>query len=205
MLLFEAPGYDLWKKIRKKKPFSLLDFDFFRGCLESTFVVVSLSLTGALQCCVCQSVSSKNVLGTRTGERQTDGTIRSGRHRPTLCYLVQQGVCSRRSRLDDKSLPQYLIVLCHPRCASCTDEFVVVMMARLTGFLLHDELFLPDKPHQTWHPSLTQQASSSRHITQSVRDVGRVVFLPVWQPPRILVCLMSNQNTSSEVQSCHYE
>lgn len=159
-----------------------------------------------IQCCVCQSGCCQNVLGTRTGKRKADGTIRLGGLRPAGRCLVQ-GVCISWSRSNHKSLPQYLIVLCHPQCVCCVQfGLVVVMMSCLTGFLLHNVRFLPDKPHQTWHPSLTwNRPPAEMHHSVSQPCQGRVVFYPSGNRSGFLVCVTSNQHTSSEGQSCHYK
>lgn len=113
--------------------------------------------------CWCVSVwPLPNVLGTGTGKRKADGTIGLRCHRPTGHHPVQ-GACISRSRSHHKSLPHKLTVLCHPQSVFRVHfGFVAVTSARLSGFLLHNVHFLPDKQHQTWQPSVNmKQASSS--------------------------------------------
>lgn len=50
-------------------------------------------------------------------------------------------------------------------------------MSCLTGFLLHNVRFLPDKPHQTWHPSLARKTGfQQRRIIQSTSRVKGGLF-----------------------------
>lgn len=59
----------------------LLEFSHFQGCLQATFLVVSLSLTGGFSVCVCvcHCTCCRHVLGTRTGKWKTGGDICLGR------------------------------------------------------------------------------------------------------------------------------
>lgn len=127
----------------------VLEFNYFWSRPESTFLEVLLLLTGSFSLvCVCQSGCCPKVLGTRTRKKTTDGSFRLRGLKPTRRRLLQ-GVCISRSRSNHKPLPQYLIVLCHPQCVLCAVWVRLSHDVCLTGFLSHNECFLPDTPHQT--------------------------------------------------------
>lgn len=71
--------------------------------------------------------------------------------------------------------------------------FVLAVMSCLTSFPLHNVHFLPAKAHRKWHPSLTRKRASSRKFSQP----GLFVSLS-GNRSRFPVCVMSNQQTSSE-------
>lgn len=81
-----------------------------------------------------------------------------------------------------KSLPQHLIVLCHPQCVTCA-VWVCRSHDGLSNWLHLTQCafsFLI-KPHQKWHPSLTR----NRLPAETHHSVSQACFLSVWQPLRV--------------------
>lgn len=121
----------------------------------------------------------------REEEDRWDDSPGGGWPRPTGRCLIQ-GVCISQSRSNHKSLSQYLIVLCHPQCVACA-VWVRHSHDALSNWLPFRHMrFLPDKPHQTWHPWLTRKQASSRDASfgqPALSSEG--CSLSVWQPLRV--------------------
>lgn len=100
-------------------PTSVLELSYFQCCLESTFLVVLLYLTGGFSVeCVCrarllpkcpwhQNREEEDRWDNLPGGPPTDRA-------PCCARCLHQSVTQHH-----KSLPQHLIVLCHPQCVTC--------------------------------------------------------------------------------------
>lgn len=141
---------------------------------------------------MCHSGSCQNDLGTRAGKRTTDGMRRPGCHQPAGHHHVH-GVCIIQSHSHHKFLPQHSAT----HRESCVQFVFRVLMARLNNFLSHNSCL-----HKTGMYS--KRHGSCLSIQPARRIKGRLVFYPSGNRLGFLVCVMSNQHTSSEGQCCHY-
>lgn len=116
-----------------------------------------------------QSVCCQHVLGTRAGKRKADGTVCLGR--------LVKGVYIKRSRRKHASLPQSLIVLCHPWCisqAAWVRRSRDVLPYKLPFTQCAFPSCLSTKLSRKWHPSLTRNrlpAGMHHSVSQSCLSV----------------------------------